>query len=744
MPKLGTLKELSTLLRTLKARILLASFLALTTCVGVLWMGNAITLEEAARQRTEINLLATYESAKSRLIQFHQERWSQLGIVRDDIERALAKAPATQAPTPTATPETATPDAAAPVETPAAAPPAAIDELLRARKTALGYFSELYITDATGKILHSTHAERVGATEGRRSAARAIEDGAERHLDGPYWDDLTANLGATTSSFHDGVTLMYGLPLRRGDRTIGFLHARLPADVQSDQLQADAARLYGDSGDTYLFAVKSSTGTRAGVALSRSRFEDGTLSSRPNLKAGIPTEEWGTIAVERATEFELVLADPATGTLSEGVRTIVDTGELAFTDRDGYFDYRHQPTVGVGGTFTAPGSQDTWGLITEASVDEAYAANAEAAKQFAQLAGIVIAAALTGFALFVLRPLNTLRSFVTEIRTASDSVSDTSGALGRSANSLSTSATDQAAAIAETMASMEEITAMVSSNSDAANEALGIAQSALDNAGRGSNVVAELSETMQAIAEQNGELVQVVEIIENISDKTKIINDIVFETKLLSFNASIEAARAGSQGKGFAVVAEEVGNLARLSGKAAQEIHALIEQSTKQVHNMVAVTKESISQGLSVSDRCRDAFESINEGVSKVSAMMDAIALSSTEQQQGISQVAKAMGQMDTLTQNTAVAAADAAMQSESLRDAGVDLKHVVTSLHTLVGGTKKRSAEAKAAKVDLSDDDATTEDDELDMLSGANDAEYDPEAAGMGAVPEFDDAAFK
>ncbi|EQC49763.1 methyl-accepting chemotaxis protein [Bacteriovorax sp. DB6_IX] len=78
-------------------------------------------------------------------------------------------------------------------------------------------------------------------------------------------------------------------------------------------------------------------------------------------------------------------------------------------------------------------------------------------------------------------------------------------------------------------------------------------------------------------SEGNKKINEIVSVINEISEKTKVINDIVFQTKLLSFNASVEAARAGEHGKGFAVVAEEVGNLAQMSGKAAEEMVKFLE-----------------------------------------------------------------------------------------------------------------------------------------------------------------------
>lgn len=95
--------------------------------------------------------------------------------------------------------------------------------------------------------------------------------------------------------------------------------------------------------------------------------------------------------------------------------------------------------------------------------------------------------------------------------------------------------------------------------------------------------ITEISESndriMSQVADGNRKISEIVQVISEIGNKTKVINDIVFQTKLLSFNASVEAARAGEHGKGFAVVAEEVGNLAQMSGNAAKEISDMLNGS---------------------------------------------------------------------------------------------------------------------------------------------------------------------
>ena len=108
-------------------------------------------------------------------------------------------------------------------------------------------------------------------------------------------------------------------------------------------------------------------------------------------------------------------------------------------------------------------------------------------------------------------------------------------------------------------------------------------------------------EIMKEVSNNNSELQTISELIKDIEEKTKVINDIVFQTKLLSFNASVEAARAGEHGKGFAVVAEEIGNLANMSGEAALQISQIIETSVQNVQTMIKKTTtkmESITSDL--------------------------------------------------------------------------------------------------------------------------------------------------
>ncbi len=270
---------------------------------------------------------------------------------------------------------------------------------------------------------------------------------------------------------------------------------------------------------------------------------------------------------------------------------------------------------------------------------------------------------------------------LSEVGESAKNLNASSQQLARAAEALATGAQEQAASLEETSASLEEITATVRQNSDNAKHASQLAVSSRDSAEKG-GVVA--TETMAAMAEIKASSSKISEII-------TAIDEIAFQTNLLSVNASVEAARAGVHGSGFKVVATEVRNLAQRSASSAKEIKALINGSVRKVENgSVLVTNSGTT------------LKEIVSSVKRVSDIVGEIAAASQEQATGIEQVGKAMVQMDRVTQSNSsqteqlsATAASLASQSAHLDDL---VSRFVLSSCSAAAGDPEPSAPAPAS----------------------------------------------
>ncbi|MDX1816266.1 MAG: methyl-accepting chemotaxis protein [Marinobacter sp.] len=246
-----------------------------------------------------------------------------------------------------------------------------VSELLGATAARLREISELFVIDQDGRVLVSSVPTREGRQDlPPKAVARGLE---QRFLHGPHIDTVTADLGPTTSRFHDAVTLMFYQPVTLSQDRPAALCARIPNDVMSDIIQREAGHVFEESGDNYIFMIESrfDGNVLPGTALSRSRFEDATFSHGDNLKDGIRTG-FGTVRVREHTEFEIRFTDPATGQLHPGVRETIARGENLYVKYPGYSDYRHIPVIGKGVTFSLPGSPDRWGMMCEGDLEEVY------------------------------------------------------------------------------------------------------------------------------------------------------------------------------------------------------------------------------------------------------------------------------------------------------------------------------------------------------------------------------------
>ena len=233
-----------------------------------------------------------------------------------------------------------------------------------------------------------------------------------------------------------------------------------------------------------------------------------------------------------------------------------------------------------------------------------------------------------------------------------ESSSSIGNSLQTSSESLSAAVTKQASSVHETSAALDEITSMINRTSENAKASLQVAKESSQKAEEGEKIMVRMVAAMEAIQESSAQLQNIANIITQINSKTAVINDIVSKTELLSLNASIESARAGEHGKGFAVVAEEVGNLAKVSGKSANEIQTLIQSSQEQVNQIIQSTKLRVEEGKKVTNEAQETFQKISENISNMSSVIEQITEATKEQEIGIRQISTSMLDIDKVTKD--------------------------------------------------------------------------------------------
>lgn len=279
---------------------------------------------------------------------------------------------------------------------------------------------------------------------------------------------------------------------------------------------------------------------------------------------------------------------------------------------------------------------------------------------------------------------NSLSNTLSHINMVASQVNAGAEQVSSGAQALAVGASEQASSI-------EELTATVSS----------ISEQAINNRENVTNAKGYIESVNKGVKESNnqmGVLSDAVKDIRSSADKivfiTKSINDIAFQTNILSLNAAIEAARAGAVGKGFSVVAEEVRNLSAKSAQAAKETEELIKSAILAVEN-----------GEKCAVQTAKALEGVSKSTSEIIHAFEEIENSSVEQSQAISQVNVGLEQVSAIVQSNAATAEENSASSEEMSAQASTLRNEVGKFK-IIGHSENSTVSkplTKSSKIDLS-----------------------------------------
>jgi methyl-accepting chemotaxis protein len=250
-----------------------------------------------------------------------------------------------------------------------------------------------------------------------------------------------------------------------------------------------------------------------------------------------------------------------------------------------------------------------------------------------------------------------LSRVVGQVRSGAEQIANASGEISSGNLDLCARTEQQAATLAATATSMQDLTETVRQNAGDAHQANQLAVNTSMVAQEGGRMVSQVIERMEAIKSSSGRIADIISVIDGIA----------FQTNILALNAAVEAARAGEQGRGFAVVASEVRNLAQRSAAAAKEIKTLIQASSAEVDAGSRLVQEA---GTTMAEVLGSAEQ--------VTAIMGRISAASTEQTGGIENINHAIGEMDQATQHNAALVEEASAAAQAMQEQAEQLSRAV------------------------------------------------------------------
>ena len=214
-----------------------------------------------------------------------------------------------------------------------------------------------------------------------------------------------------------------------------------------------------------------------------------------------------------------------------------------------------------------------------------------------------------------------------------ETLENSASTMTNSMNNLAEKANEQAASLEETAAALEEITSITRNNTQNATKMATLGQVVKKSVQTGEELASKTASSMDEINEK----------VKAINSAITVIDQIAFQTNILSLNAAVEAATAGEAGKGFAVVAQEVRNLANRSADAAKEIKNLVEEANIKTNDGKLISSDMI-----------EGYKELNKNISETINIIEDVSAASKEQMLGIEQINQTVNMLDRVTQENA------------------------------------------------------------------------------------------
>ena len=214
-----------------------------------------------------------------------------------------------------------------------------------------------------------------------------------------------------------------------------------------------------------------------------------------------------------------------------------------------------------------------------------------------------------------------------------ETLENSASTMTSSMNNLAEKANEQAASLEETAAALEEITSITRNNTQNATKMATLGQVVKKSVQTGEELASKTASSMDEINEK----------VKAINSAITVIDQIAFQTNILSLNAAVEAATAGEAGKGFAVVAQEVRNLANRSAEAAKEIKNLVEEANIKTNDGKLISSDMI-----------EGYKELNKNISETINIIEDVSAASKEQMLGIEQINQTVNMLDRVTQENA------------------------------------------------------------------------------------------